>query len=242
MDKILEKIFYSNENIDIYELANMYYKIRTPFTGLIKPDITYESWQYAVKHLSLSIFIETKMPINYVLHLPGDHYDKEGEFYSFSGMPLGWSVYDGENIKCECRVITEKCCEVHINMRDIYTDICEFISNLLLHIKYMELNKDEIIVIYKNNDCKKYGECGVLFKSMTKEYKKLDKSTIINEISLQTPPKYNLKINNISKLVINKVHKIIINKFENIYNELFKIIEKKYNSKKFKVHIIQFSN
>ena len=75
MDKILKNIFYSNENIDIYELANMYYKLRTPFTGLIKPEITYKSWQYAVKHLPLSIFIDTKKQINYVLHLPGDHYN-----------------------------------------------------------------------------------------------------------------------------------------------------------------------
>ena len=127
MEKILEKIFNSNENIDIHELANMYYKIKTPFTGLIKPDITYESWQYAIKHLPLSIFIQNNNQINYILHLPGDYYDKESEFYSFSGWlrprHQGLKVYADENIKCECRVITEKCCEIHINMRDIYTDI-----------------------------------------------------------------------------------------------------------------------
>lgn len=242
MDKILQEIFNTGKDISINELSDKYYKLRTPFTGLIKPEITYESWQYAVKHLPLSIFIQNNRSINYILHLPGDHYLGGGQKYTFSGMPLGWSVYAGESIKCECRLITDTCCEIHINMRDIYTDICEFISNLLLHIKFMELNKGEVIVIYKNNDCKEYGECGAIFKSMTKEYEKIDKSTIINEISLQTPPKYNVKINNINNSQISRAHKVIVSKFENIYNELFDVIKQRYKSKNFKVHIIQAGN
>lgn len=219
MDIILQKIFNSKTDINIYELSEMYYNLRTPFTGLIKSEITYESWQYAVKHLPLSIFMKNNNNnINYILHLPGDYYNR-GKLYTFSGMPLGWSVYAGESIKCECRISDTNCCEIHINMRDIYTDICEFISNLLLHIKFMELNKDEVIIIYKNKQCKKYGECGAIFKSMTKEYEKLDKSTIINEISLQTPPKYNIKINKLTNTQINKTHKILISKFEGIYRQ-----------------------
>ena len=68
------------------------YNLRTPFTGLIKSEITYESWQYAIKHLPLSIFMKNNNNINYILHLPGDYY-KGGKLYTFSGMPLGWSVY-----------------------------------------------------------------------------------------------------------------------------------------------------
>lgn len=150
----------------------------------------------------------------------------------------GWRVYDGENINCECRIINKDCCDIHINMRDVYTDICEFISNLILHIKFMQIHKNKTVVIYKNDDCKIYGECGAVFKN-SKEYEKINKKTIINEIDLNTPPTYTVKINKINKFTIRKARTFIIKKFNTIYNKLHHIIRKKYRSNNFKIHVVQ---
>ena len=135
MEVILTKIFENKFNIN--ELAKEYYDIRTPFTGLTGPEISYESWQYAIKHLPLSIFLKRETTINFILHLPGDYYTQinNDNEYTFSG----WRVYNGQIIKCEATQACDTCCEIHINLRDIYTDACEFISNLLLHINFMQL-------------------------------------------------------------------------------------------------------
>lgn len=229
MEKILEKIFSNNFNI--YELANEYYDIRTPFTGLTEPKITYDSWQYAIKHLPLSIFIIKDIKVNYVLHLPGDHYDMSPSenHYTFSG----WSVYDGENTQCECVVKNSTCCEIHINLRDMYTDACEFISNLLLHIKFMELHPDDEIIVYKKGNCEKYNYCGAVLKS------NVDITTmddVINIIVLSSPPVYSVKFNNID---FSKADVFITNKFNSVYQSVVEYIVDFCGSNDFKVHIIQ---
>jgi hypothetical protein len=262
METILQKIV--SGVFDINELATNYYELRTPFTGLTTPEITYESWQYSIKHLPLSIFICNQKPIQYILHLPGDNYPIKNSINKFSGMPLGWPVYNGQDINCDNNVNnennidkswkrwfrfnkhlrvspiveTDKCCEIHINMRDIYTDIFEFVSNLLLHILFMRLNNTETIVIYKNADCKKYGTCGALLKSK-KNFSTINKDHIISEIDLKNPPKYLVKINKIGPEMIIKSNNYITAKFDNIFKKYYDLIKQKYNDDNFKVHIIQ---
>ena len=240
MEQIIKSVF--DNDFNIYELSKQFYNIRGPFTGINTPEITYASWQYSVRHLPLSIFLNNNnMPINYFLHLPGDHYNNKGMTYTFSGMPLGWDVYNGENISCECRIINKTCCQIHINMRDVYNDICEFVSNLLVHIKFMELNKNETIVIYMNNACKNDGECGSIFKS-SNEYKNIDKESIITEINLNNPPTYTVKINNINKKIIYNANKHINLKFDKIFKQINSEIKRFYKSANFKIHIIQKGN
>lgn len=229
MEKILKQIF--SKDFNIYELANEYYDIRTPFTGLTEPKITNDSWQYAIKHLPLSIFMINDTKINYFLHLPGDHYSMSpsDNHYTFSG----WSVYDGENSQCECVVKNSTCCEIHINLRDIYTDACEFISNLLLHIKFMELHSNDEIIVYKKKNCEKYNYCGAVLKSNIDNTKTYD---IINTIYLTTPPNYSVKFNDIN---ISKADVFITNKFNSVYQSLVEHIVDFCGSNDFKVHIIQ---
>lgn len=236
MDKILEKIF--NNDINIHELRDMFLKLDTTFDPT-----NYSSWEYSFNHLPLSIFIQQKKPINYILHLPGDHYKGAGDNYTFDGMPLGWTVYNNQDIKCECRIVTNDCCEIHINLRDIYTDICEFMSNLIFHSAYMKVNPDEIIVVYKNtDDCKQWNSCGAILKSDKKTYKKINKSNIITEVSLRTPPTYTVTINKLtysSKTIFKRAEKDCTSLYLDLYNEINQIIEKRVKSKEFKIHIIQ---
>ena len=229
MEIILKKIF--SNNIDIYALANEYYSIRTPFTGLLIPEITYDSWQYSIKHLPLSILIFKDITINYVLHLPGDHYVplSSSEHYTFSG----WGVYDGENTRCECVIKSDTCCEIHINLRDMYTDACEFISNLLLHIKFMELNRDDEILVYRKNNCEKYNYCRAVLKSKSDNTDLLD---LINTINLRSPPIYSVRFNNID---FSKAENVVTEKFNSTYEKVVEYIIGFCGSNKFKVHIIQ---
>ena len=236
MDKIIKKIF--NDDINMDQLVNMFLKLDTTFNPA-----EHSAWLYSFNHLPLSIFIQQKKPINYILHLPGDHYKGAGDIYTFDGMPLGWPVYNNQDIKCECRIVTNDCCEIHINLRDIYTDICEFMSNLILHVAYMKLNSNEVIVVYKNtDDCIEWKSCGAILKSNRKKYKKINKNSIITEVSLKTPPTYTVKINKLtknSKTVLRRAEKDCTKLYEDLYSEINELIEKKVKSKNFNIHIIQ---
>lgn len=246
MNIILENIF-KNE-IDIYDLADKFYDIRTPFTGLNKPEITYNSWKYSIKHLPMSIFTSSKYTINYILHLPGDYYKSEdndnGEKYTFAYYP----VYGGEYYLCEYVKNSKSSCIIHINLRDIYTDSLDFISNLILHIKFMELNKnDTIIICNKKDECNRNNLCKAFLKSdaincnkLNKEIennKELDNDKFnITEINLNNPPKYSVNFNSLN---FKKACEYLPKKWDMIFANILNKIIYFCKTKNFKIHIIQ---
>jgi len=239
MDNILNKIF--TNDINIYELADQYFNIRTPFTGLDHNEVTYESWQYAIKHLPASIFISNFNTIKYILHLPGDHYsnfNKNSNEYTFEGWlrprHQGIDIYNGQYIKCESRVISNKHCEIHINLRDIYTDACEFISNLMLHIIFMKINQNDEIIVYKKGKCNNYTKCGAVLKSKRNI---INENNIIHRVNLsKNKPNYDVKFNSLN-FSLAKMH--ISNKIDNIYEKILEKTIEFCECENFKVHIIQ---
>jgi hypothetical protein len=226
MQDIIQKIF--DNNINIYAIADKYYNTRTPFTGLFSPDITNKSWQYSVNHLPVSIFLTNKKRINYVLHLPGDHYyvpTSMNQNVTFSG----WHVYSGETHRCTCIIDdsgdSDECCIIHINLRDLYTDSLEFISNLMLHIKYMQLHDTDSVIICKNN---------ANLKSIADT---CNNDTIMKTMDLSQPPKYSVKFNATDR---ERAKIFMAIKFDAIFAEMFaNIMALCDNHDNIKIHVIQ---
>mmetsp|Transcript_103353 Transcript_103353/g.323314 ORF Transcript_103353/g.323314 Transcript_103353/m.323314 type:complete len:633 (+) Transcript_103353:99-1997(+) len=93
-----------------------------------------ESWAYAWGHLPSVILDYPRL--RFVLHSPVEPwYPADGDddgVYTFSG----WETEGGAFLDPEhCG---EEGCVVHVNLRDLYTDMDELVSNLLIHILYME--------------------------------------------------------------------------------------------------------
>ncbi len=231
MQQLLNDIF-NNDYIDIYSFSDRYYNIRTPFTGLYFQEITYESWKYSISHLPVSIFMTTKKPIHYILHTPDNHFYTEDNVqtnYTFNS----WEVYGGEIHMCAIESDANECI-IHINLRDLYTDVLEFISNLILHIKFMQLHNNDSILVCNNNNCSTYGDCTVDLISKQNVCKHQNqKSSIIN---LKNAPQYNVTFDIID---INKGKLFMTTKFNAIYSQILSMILAFCNNpENLKIHVI----
>lgn len=95
-------------------------------------EISEERWEYAWKHLP-SVVMDYPT-VRFVLHAPSKSFKQPDNFksiYTFAG----WEIDGGSYIdvdKC-----TPEDCSFHIILRDIYTDLDELLSNLLLHVHFL---------------------------------------------------------------------------------------------------------
>lgn len=107
------------------------------------PSVSPQSWQYAWLHLPTNIMSHKTM--HFVLHRLDNPYDAGSlpSVLTFSGWPLEGGAY--EEASCDGQ---SDSCTVHVNLRDLVTDIDEFVSNLLLHQMYLEqLKADSATVV-----------------------------------------------------------------------------------------------
>jgi len=102
--------------------------------GVITPD----RWEYAWKHLPSNILDYAHLTL--VFHSPTAHFvpaDAKTGVFTFAGWKAEGGAYADP---ADC---SPDDCRVHVNMRDLFTDMDEVTSNLLLHIHYMQQHQSK---------------------------------------------------------------------------------------------------
>lgn len=121
----------SDGALDLAKTLQLFRKLEPLFaTDNVSP----EHWEYAWKHLPSIIMDYAEL--HFVLHAatsPHVPADPSRGVYVFAGWETEGGAYTDDS-RCKAGVQ----CVVHINMRDLYTDIDEFLSNLLLHMQFLE--------------------------------------------------------------------------------------------------------
>jgi len=136
---LLRDLQPSEDGMIDLEMAARTFRKAEPLLTL--PKVSEDSWSYAWMHLPSAIMDHEK--IHFVLHTPAKQFipsDPDAYINVFAG----WSVEGGaylESDKCEEGVA----CTIHINLRDLRTDLYEFLSNLLMHMQFLDENPGMVI-------------------------------------------------------------------------------------------------
>jgi hypothetical protein len=192
---ILELIF-KNKDINLNDLGHKIITYNTPIIGNKKISIKETDWHYSINRLPQTIFKEINT-IKYILHLPGDYYIQnklnkinktnktnkisielnknllKNSHFTFRGKRV---YVDEYTESCFIESSNNKTCIMHINLRDTFTDVSHFISNLLVHKLFIDtlnlsstkrlqyIKTKKIDSMYNTNDYKKIKGIQVLTK------------------------------------------------------------------------------
>jgi hypothetical protein len=234
MEHIIRRIF-TNDIGDIHSLADEYYSIPTCFNDM--DNSLYEGWQYSLKHLPKSIFMTGAAVIRYVLHFPGDHFFKpnaKSKHFTFDGALM----FDGEYRICDGAAEAGSCV-IHINLRDIYTDAMDFISNLMQHIKFMEINAEDTIVVCSDKEESRYDTRVYLESVLANSNIAFGDGVTKRRIPLSThAPRYSVRFNSFD---IPRSMAALDSKWDGICASLFRKIKRFCGAEDVEIHVIQGS-
>jgi len=154
--------------------------------------VTREQWDYAWKHLP-SVLVDYP-ELHFIVHTAASPYrphDPSKGIFVFSGWECeGGAFVDEENCEADGR------CVVHINVRDLKTDIDELLSNLLLHLQFLEENPQTRIWACHDTDkpmhsCRGRGKCWLDLQQPSE-----DKCVVLRQVSEM--PRYSVELKGIT--------------------------------------------
>jgi len=137
------------------------------------PFVKEATWEYAWRHSISNIMDHPRM--HFILHTAASPHvpeDPSKGVHTFSGWPTEGGAFVDER---QCKL--DHACTVHINLRDLQTDLDEFVSNLLLHWLFLtqqqqlkEANGSAIPVhachdsLTRTSSCRGRGKCWLSLK------------------------------------------------------------------------------
>lgn len=151
-----------------------------------------DQWDYAWKHLP-SVLVDHP-ELHLVVHTaaaPHRPRDPSRGIFVFSGWETeGGAFVDEEECEADGR------CVVHVNVRDLKTDIDELLSNLLLHVQFLEENPEVRMWSCHNTDkitqsCRGRGKCWLDLQEISK-----DKCSFVREVS--HVPRYSVELRGVT--------------------------------------------